>query len=407
MSPDTSRPLRGITVLDLSRILAGPYCTMLLGDLGAEILKVEPPGGDDCRHWGPPFVAGESSYFLSVNRNKKSLCLDLKQEAGRKVLERLIPLADVLVENFRPGTLDRLGFGYDALKRERPRLVYCSISGYGQTGPYRERPGYDAIMQGEAGWMSLTGPSDGAPHKIGASLADIFTGMMAGQGILAALYRREATGQGERVDVALYDSVMATLCYQAQSYLMTGEVPERIGNRHPSLAPYETFETRDGYVIVGVGNDGLWRRLVALLDHPELGDERFARNADRVRGYRELEALLRPLFRNEPTQQWIDRLTDAGIPVGKVRSLDEVFAHPQVAARRMRLEVEHPTVGRLSLTGNPIKISETQGREETETHDETLPPPLLGQHNAEVLSERLGMDSDEIRSLEERGVLGS
>lgn len=373
---------------------------MMLGDLGADILKVEPPGGDDCRHWGPPFMDGESAYFLAVNRNKLSLCLDLKKDEGKDILFRLLETADVLIENFRPGAMERLGFGYDALKARFPSLIYCSISGYGQTGPLRERPGYDAVMQGEGGWMGLTGEPDGMPMKVGASLADILTGMMACEGILASLYRREKTGEGERIDVSLFDSVLATLCYQAQGYLMTGDVPERLGNRHSSLTPYETFTTEDSYVIVGAGNDSLWKRLVGIAELAELDTPEFEINADRVERYDELRAQLAPIFASKTTDAWVELLDEAGIPVGRVQNVAEAFANPQVEARKMRLSVDHPTLGALPLTGNPIKLSEAGEREH-------LPPPMLGEHTESVLRERLGVDDETLRRLRETGVFGS
>ena len=393
-------PLSGLTVLDLSRILAGPYCTMVLGDLGAEVLKVEPPDGDDSRGWGPPFVEGESAYFLAVNRNKKSVCINLKRASGRDLLHRLAGKADVLVENFRPGTLDRLGFSYETIRLARPEIIYCSISGYGHSGPLRQRPGYDAVMQGEGGWMSLTGELDGPPLKVGASLADIFAGTMAAQGILAALHQRATTGKGQKVDVALFDSVLATLCYQAQGYLLTGEVPERLGNRHPSLSPYETFQTADGYVIVGVGNDSLWRSFCRAVGMPDLDDPRFKSNALRVENYVELKKLLVPMFRSGSTQHWLDILEPAAIPVGRVRSVPEALSNPQVADRQMLIEVEHPTVGRMRMTGNPIKMSGLPD-------GPSLPPPLLGQHTEEVLTEKLNLSSEEIEALREEGALGS
>lgn len=395
-----SQSLDGVTVIDMSRILAGPYCTMMLGDLGASVIKVEPPKGDDCRHWGPPFVEGESAYFLAVNRNKQSVCLDLKKDGGKDVLLQLIAQADVIIENFRPGTMERLGLGYEALKERHPSLVYCSISGYGHTGPLSGRPGYDAVMQGEGGWMGITGEPDGMPMKVGASLADILTGMMACEGILASLYRREKTGRGEHIDVSLFDSVLATLCYQAQGYLMTGELPRRLGNRHSSLTPYETFRTKDSYVIVGAGNDSLWKRLVAAVGRPELDVRDYDVNAERVKRYDELHALLVPIFLSKTTDEWIELLDEAGIPVGRVRNVDEVFANPQVEPRHMRLEVEHPKLGTLPLAGNPIKLTEAGEREHR-------PPPMLGEHTESVLKERLGMDDDALRRLRENGVLGS
>jgi crotonobetainyl-CoA:carnitine CoA-transferase CaiB-like acyl-CoA transferase len=373
---------------------------MLLGDLGAEILKIEPPGGDDSRYWGPPFVEGESAYFLAVNRNKKSLVLDLKTEEGREIALALASGADVLIENFRPGTMDRLGLSYESLLGRAPGLVYCSISGYGQSGPLRERPGYDAVMQGEGGWMGLTGEPEGMPMKVGASLADIFTGMMASEGILASLVRRARTGEGERVDVALFDSVLATLCYQAQGYLMTGETPRRLGNRHSSLAPYETFRTSDGHVIVGVGNDGLWKKFCRAVGRADLDRPRFETNAGRVASYPELKRLLDPLFESRPTGEWVALLEAAGIPVGRVRNVAEVFANPQVAARRMRIEVDHSKLGKLPLSGNPIKLERTPERR-------YLSPPVLGEHTEAVLSERLGMDAESLRALRAKGVFGS
>jgi crotonobetainyl-CoA:carnitine CoA-transferase CaiB-like acyl-CoA transferase len=391
-------PLTGITVIDLSRILAGPYCTMMLGDLGAEVLKVEPPQGDDARGWGPPFVSGESAYFLAVNRNKKSVRVDLKTEGGKDILHRLIGIADVLVENFRPGAMDRLGFGYEQLKNDYSKLVYCSISGYGHTGPLSERPGYDAIMQGEAGWMHLTGEPDGPPFKVGASLADIFTGMMAAQGITSALYERTQTGLGRKVDVALFDSVVASLCYQAQGFLLTGEEPHRLGNRHPSLTPYETFETADGFVTVGVGNDALWRRFLKAVERPDLDQPKFETNALRVENHEELKSLLVDLFKGAPTDAWLEKLEAAGIPVGSVRSIPEVFSNPQIEPRRMLVELEHPALGPMKVTGNPIKVEGVDERT-------PLPPPLLGQHTEEVLRDKLKLDDAEIARRRESGAI--
>jgi formyl-CoA transferase/CoA:oxalate CoA-transferase len=371
---------------------------MVLGDLGAEVLKVEPPKGDDSRGWGPPFASEESAYFLAVNRNKKSLCINLKAEGGRHVLNRLLLTADVMVENFRPGTMQRLGFGYEQLEGSHPKLVYCSISGYGQTGPLREKPGYDAVMQGEAGWMYLTGEPDGEPLKVGASLADVFTGMMAAQGIVAALLERTRTGKGRRVDVALFDSVLATLCYQAQGYLLSGDEPVRLGNRHPSLTPYETFPTADGYLILAVGNDILWKRFCNAVERPDLDQPKFETNARRVENHRELKDLLDSLFRSAPAHVWLEKLESAGIPVGQVKSVGEVLRNPQVQPRRMLIETEHPTVGRFKMTGNPIKIS---GVDE----DTPLPPPLLGQHTEEVLRAKLGLDTESIESLKKEGAI--
>ena len=370
-------PLAGVRILDLSRVLAGPFATMMPADFGAEIWKIESPEGDDTRRWGPPFAGGESAYFLSVNRGKRSVTLDLKTGAGRAALSRLIRESDALVENFRPGTMARLGFPPERVQAEHPRLVWCSVSAYGQYGPLAPAPGYDAIMQGEAGWMGLTGPPEGPPTKVGASLADICAGLTACSGILAALYARERDGRGRRVDVALFDSVVATLCYQAQGYLLTGEEPARVGNAHPSLTPYESFEAADGQVIVGVGNDAAWKRFCAAAA-PELDRPVFRANPDRVRRRAELRALLEPVFRSRRVQEWEDRLGAAGIPAGRVRSVAEILGSPQLEARAMVVEREHPSVGRLRMVGNPVQF-------DGEPRTAVLPPPTRGEHTREAL----------------------
>ncbi len=374
----TRPPLSGVRVLDLSRILAGPFATMMLADLGAEIIKVEPPGGDDTRTWGPPFAGGESAYFLSVNRGKKSVVLNLKTDRGREDLDRLLDRADVVVENFRPGTLGRLGFPADDVLARRPRIVWCSISAYGQYGPLASLPGYDAIMQGEAGWMGLTGPPEGPPTKVGASLADITAAMMASSGILAALFDRERTGRGRRVDIALFDSVVATLTYQAQGALLTGEEPVRSGNCHPSLTPYESFEAKDGHVIVGVGNDAAWQRFCAACA-PDLNRPEFRANPDRVRRRTRIRALLEPRFRERTVEAWERLLGDAGIPVGRVRSVLDILRSPQLAARGMIASCEHPAAGSLRLVGNPIQFDGVP-------HVAPDPPPTHGEHTEEVLA---------------------
>ena len=285
-------PLTGITVLDLTRVLSGPYCTMVLADMGARVIKVEQPGkGDDTRHWGPPFVGAESAYFLSINRNKESVTLDFKHPQGRDVLERLLARADVLVENFKPGTMDRAGFGWEALHARHPRLVYASISGYGQTGPRRNEPGYDAVIQAEGGLMSVTGDGDGPAYRLGVAISDIVAGMFAAQGVTAALFARERTGQGQRVDIGMLDTTAALLTYQAGNYFATGQIPARLGNRHPTIAPYETLPTSDGEIVIAVGNDGIWKRFCPAIDRPELADDpRFATNRDRLTNYDALQA---------------------------------------------------------------------------------------------------------------------
>ena len=390
-------PLQGTFVLDLTRVLSGPYCTMLLADLGARVVKVEQPGkGDDTRAWGPPFLDKESAYFLSVNRNKESLTLDFKQPEGRALLDRLIARADVLVENFRPGTLAKLGLDAATLVDQHPRLVYCSISGFGQTGPRAREPGYDAVMQGEGGLMSITGSSEGPSVRLGVAIADIVTGMFAAQGVTAALLARERTGRGQLVDIGMLDSVAALLTYQAGIYFATNVAPARLGNRHPTIAPYETFAASDGDFVLAVGNDDLWQRFceVAML---ALGD-RFATNRQRVAHYTELRPILAERLRTRSRAEWIDALTAAGVPCGSVRDLAELFADPQIAARQMVEEVAHATLGSVRVLGTPLKLSETPATVR-------LAPPTLGQHTAAILADDLQLPAREIDSLREKRVV--
>lgn len=404
-SPDSpscavDAPLAGTVVVDLSRVLSGPYCTMLLADMGARVIKVEhPKRGDDTRHWGPPFVAGESAYFLSINRNKESVALDFKDPDGRRLLDGLIERADVLVENFRPGTLDRLGLGYEALATRHPRLVYCSISGFGRTGPKRERPGYDAVIQGESGLMSITGPAGGSPYRLGVAIADLVTGMFAAQGVLLALIARSRTGREQLVDVAMLDSAAAMLTYQAGIHFMTGQTPVRMGNRHPTIAPYETFEAADGDFVLAVGNDDLWRRFCRAMGLDQLAsDPRFATNGDRVTNYGELRPLLVDVFRARTRAQWIACLDAAGVPCGSVRSVAEVVEDQQLHVRSMVERLTHPTVGAMRTLGVPIKLSDTPATV-------LRPPPVLGEHTDRVLKEMLGTGEDELDRLRARKVL--
>jgi crotonobetainyl-CoA:carnitine CoA-transferase CaiB-like acyl-CoA transferase len=393
-------PLTGITVLDLTRVLSGPYCTMLLGDMGARVIKVEhPERGDDTRGWGPPFVGSESAYFLSVNRNKESVTIDFKTPDGRALVERLASGADILIENFRPGILARLGLDYETLGARHPALIYASISGFGQGGPRRDEPGYDAVIQAEAGLMSITGPGDGPAYRLGVAVADLVTGMFAMQGILLALLVRARTGLGQQVDVAMLDATAALLTYQASIYFTTGEPQGRMGNRHPSIAPYDTFDAADGQFVLAVGHDAQFARLCGLTGLDALArDPRFATNAGRVRHYPDLLPQLAAAFRERTRGDWIAMLTRAGVPAGSVRDVGEVLRDPQLLHRAMIETVEHTMAGSIHLLGIPVKLSATPGRI-------TRPPPALGQHTDDVLAADLGLDGPEIARLRAAGIV--
>ena len=387
-------PLDGITILDFTRVLSGPYCTMQLADMGARVIKIEQPGkGDDTRAWGPPFLNGESAYFLSINRNKESLALDLKSPAALGVLDALLARADVVVENFRPGTMARLGLGYEQLKDRFPRLVYCSISGFGQTGPRTREPGYDAVVQAEGGLMSITGDADGQPFRLGVAISDIVSGMFAVQGIAFALLARNRTSEGQLVDIGMLDATAALLTYQAGIYFATGRTPGRMGNRHPTIVPYETFTAADGDFVIAVGNDEQWRRFctVAGLDALAL-DEKFATNRARVTNYSMLRPLLADTLRTRTRAEWVDRLRPAGVPCGSVREVAEVLQDPHLEARGMIQEVEHAVAGAMRVTGVPVKLSSTPGSVRT-------PPPTLGEHTIEILRNDLGMSEADIEAL--------
>lgn len=380
-----SGALDGVLVLDLSRVLAGPYCTMILGDLGADIIKIEHPAGDETRRWGPPFRAGQSAYYLSVNRNKRSAIADLDVPADREFIQRIARRADVLVENFLPGSLEKRGLALSELRTVNPRLITLTISGMGATGPEYNVPGYDFIVQAGAGLMSITGPEQGPPSKVGIAVIDLTTGMMAANAVLAALYARERNGQGQHIDISLLETAVSWLGNVGTAYLMTGEEPQRYGNAHPTIVPYQTFETSDGSIALGVGNDGQWQRLSQSIGAPALSrDARFRTNPDRVHNRSQLQAILAEIFRSRPTADWVKRIRAANVPVSAVRSVSEVLNGEQVAAREMVLSVEHPTIGEVRLLGIPYKFSEN--RASVRRH-----PPLLGEHTAE-LREEFGTD---------------
>lgn len=377
-------PLQGIRVVDLTRALAGPYCTLLLGDMGADVIKIELPGtGDETRQWGPPFVAGESSYFMSVNRNKRSVTLDLKSADGLDALKRLVCSADVLVENFRPGTMERLGLTYEQARELKPSLVYCSVSGFGQTGPRARQPAYDAILQGMGGVQGLSGEPDGGPTRVGVPIADIAAGMFAAYAVASALLWRERDPEhrGQYIDASMLGGQVALLTYQAGRYFTTGAAPGRIGNRHASIAPYEMFKTADGFVNVAAANEPMWQRFCRALDLDELLDDaRFSSNPDRVTNRAALSGLIERRFKTLTTADVIERLERAEVPVGPVYDLAQVFADPQSEHLGMAQPTPHPKVPDLRTTGFPYRLSETPA-------EVRLPPPLLGEHTAEVLRE--------------------
>ncbi len=392
-------PLDGTIVLDFTRVMSGPYCTMLLADMGARVIKIEHPvRGDDTRAWGPPFVSGESAYFLSVNRNKESLALDLHAPEARGILDTLVGRADVVVENFRPGAMARLGLDYERLAGAHERLIYCSISGFGQTGPRASEGGYDAVIQAEGGLMSVTGDPEGPPFRLGVPVADLAAGMFAAQGILLALLARVRSGRGQHVDVGMLDATAALLTHQAGVVFASGAAAGRLGNRHASIAPYDTFEASDGALVVAVGNDAQWRRFCAAIDAPRLAeDERFATNASRVTHRAALTQVIAQALAARSRAEWVTALRNVGVPCGSVRDVAETLADPQLDARSMIETVDHLTAGAIRVLGVPIKLSGSPGSVRT-------PPPLLGQHSAEILRGDCGLSDETIAALRAGGV---
>ncbi len=392
-------PLANIRVLDLTRVLAGPFCSMSLGDMGAEVIKIEEPGkGDDTRGW-PPFSGGEATYFLSVNRNKKSLTLNMKAVEGQEILRTLIARVDVILENFRPGAMERLGFGYDRLRRLNPRLIYCSISGFGESGPESSRPGYDLIVQGESGIMDLTGFPDGPPVKVGNSIADLVAGMAAAQGITLALLARQRSGKGQKVEIGMLDVMASLLTYQAGLYWNASSRPARRGNQHPSIVPYEVFQARDAYLTLGVANNSLWERCCKALGREELSkDPRFDTEANRVANRDTLIPLLNSILGARPADEWLKRLDDAGVPAGRIKSVAEVCESAHLKARGMAVSLQHPKAGAITVMGVPIRLWGTPGAA-------SAPPPLLGQHTEEILTRLLRMPKIRVERLRAAGVV--
>jgi crotonobetainyl-CoA:carnitine CoA-transferase CaiB-like acyl-CoA transferase len=395
-------PLTGLRVLDLTRVLAGPTCTQMLGDLGAEVIKIErPEAGDDTRGFAPPFwpETKESAYFLGVNRNKKSVTMDMAKPEAQAILHRLLESTDILVENFKVGALAKMGLGWDQLKAKYPRLIYCSITGFGQTGPYAPRPGYDALIQAMGGVMSLTGEPNGSPQKVGVPVADLFAGLYGCIGILAALNHRTATGQGQQIDIGMLDTHVAWLANQGMNYLSTGENPARLGNQHPNISPYQEFPTKDGYIILAVGNDPTFERFCKAFGQEHLlADERFATNPKRVANRDLVTATLTPVMKTRTTTEWVDALEAQKIGCGPINTLADVFADPHVQAREMTLEMQHGSGATVKVIANPVKLSATPPTYR-------IAPPVLGEHTDEVLSGLLGMSAEEIASLRAKSIL--
>jgi crotonobetainyl-CoA:carnitine CoA-transferase CaiB-like acyl-CoA transferase len=399
--PDPTGPLRGVRVLDLTRVLAGPTCTQMLGDLGAEVIKIERPGaGDDTRGFAPPVMPGteESAYFVGVNRNKRSVTLDIASAEGQALVRRLIAGSDILVENFKVGALAKYGLGYEQLHAAFPGLIYCSITGFGQTGPYAARPGYDSLIQAMGGVMSLTGEPEGLPQKVGIPVADVFAGLYGCIGVLAALRHRDATGIGQQVDIGMLDTHVAWLANQGMNYLATGENQPRLGNQHPNIVPYQVFATADGHIVLSVGNDATFKRFCDGVGRPELlADARFATNAARVGNRQLVTDTLAPVMAGRPTQYWIEKLETLSIGCGPINKLSEVFADPQVVARGAVVEMRHASGADVKVIANPVRLSETPA-------DYRLAPPTLGQHTDEVLG-GLGLSGDELAALRSKGVI--
>jgi crotonobetainyl-CoA:carnitine CoA-transferase CaiB-like acyl-CoA transferase len=399
---DAHGPLKGLRVLDLTRVLAGPTCTQMLGDLGAEVIKIERPGtGDDTRGFAPPVMPGteESAYFIGVNRNKRSVTLDIATKEGQAIAKQLLADTDILVENFKVGALAKYGLGYEQLHEEFPGLIYCSITGFGQTGPYAPRPGYDSLIQGMGGVMSLTGEPDGLPQKVGVPVADLFAGLYGCIGILAALRHRERTGQGQQVDIGMLDTHVAWLANQGMNFLATRENPARLGNQHPNIVPYQVFPTADGHMVLSVGNDATFKRFCEAFGLEKLlADERFATNPARVQNRQLVTDTLTPVMQQHPTGWWVEKLEALKIGCGPINTLKQVFDDPHVQARGMEVQMKHSSGADVTVIANPVRLSETPP-------DYRIAPPLLGEHTSEVLQDLLGIDSKTYEGLKKKGII--
>ena len=393
-------PLQGIKVIDFSQILAGPFCTMLLADMGADVVKIEKPnGGDDTRRYGPPFIEGESAAFLTLNRNKRSIVLDLKSEQGISIVRRMLEDADVMIHNFRPGVVDRMGLAYEDVSALNPAIVYCTVSGFGTTGPYSSRAGFDLVAQGMSGLMSINGFPEAPPAKVGVPMADLNTGMFCAYGILTAYINRLATGQGQHVDASLIESGIAYTLYESATYFATGEVAGPLGSAHRMIAPYQAFATRDGYINIGAANQNNWERMCRAIGREDLlEDERFASNPERMVSIAALTPIMEETFRTQTTSHWVEALEKAGVPCGPIYNIEQVYADPHVQSRDMAVELEHPKSGSIRNIGVAVKLSDTPGSVRT-------PAPLLGQHSAEVLRQYGYADAD-IAEFQEAGALG-
>ena len=403
--------LSHIRVLDLSRVLAGPWCAQNLADLGADVIKVERPGtGDDTRHWGPPFVLNEqghetdeSAYFICINRNKRSITVDISKPEGQEIIRQLAAESDIVLENYKVGDLAKYGLDYESLKKVKPDLIYCSITGFGQTGPFSHRPGYDFIVQGMGGFMSVTGEADGVagtgPQKAGVAIADIFTGMYATTAILAAVVHRDQTGEGQYIDMALLDTQIAVMANVGSAYLTSGDIPQRLGNASSTIVPYQTFPTSDGWMIVAAGNDGQFRHFVTTGGEAQLADHPlYINNPLRVEHRKELVPLLEAMTRKKTKAEWIELLEKANVPCGPINNFKEVFENEQVIARKIQIEVPHPTAGKMKLVASPMHLSKTP-------IEVRMPPPTLGQHTDEILQERLKLDESSIAALHKKGII--